>query len=114
MYLCADGHLTRHTPEIYEEMHSRCNKCNAKIVWWLQVDQTNDEGVTPILVPYKIYENKKCETCGHVERGERQYIIPKNIGHVIGVPNVPVEDAYIHFPESWGQDWIDCWKKMNS
>ena len=90
--LCRNGHLfvancydSIFLDETDDSTYSwKCPICNEPMVWFESVDQTNNGGVSRVLIEYKTHECS-CPTCGNQHYlSPTQYYIPqgKTIGDV--------------------------------
>jgi hypothetical protein len=80
IYLCQNGH--KEERDCYDDLgpEQKCS-CGAFFCWHYAVDQTNDNGVAPVLVINTLAEYDECPTCEHKERKKVEtFCIPSNAG----------------------------------
>lgn len=94
--LCQNGH--QDSVGCYDDSSGNCcTICGTKICWSYTVDQTNDDGVKPVLVQHTPAEYEECPCCKNKKLvKEETFCIPKNGGYKTNYkPNVP--ECYIKF-----------------
>ena len=99
MYLCANGHyMIEGARYMWDDEPQVCEICEAPIIWFCSVDQTNDGGVAPVLIEHEPEKTETCRCCGHTKVVEEaRFCIPSNAGHLqvekeaVNLPQVEVQ-----------------------
>lgn len=100
--LCRNGHL--HQADCYDSPFTlgqwdddesfqawSCPDCGEPMMWWEQVDQTNDAGTQTALLEHRPAEGCRCRDCGHQhQRKPPRFCCPENRRARAPEPLVPV------------------------